>query len=56
MFKLESVSETEMRKILWNFQIETDHPIQGRKQFLILVNNKKRNCHQMDFAVSAYDS
>ena len=36
--------------ILWDFEIEANHPVTNRKQDLVLVD-KKRSCHRVDFAV-----
>ena len=47
MHNPESVLENETHKILWEFQIETDHLISARRPDLITVNKKKRtlpNC------------
>ena len=41
MCKPESVRENETHKILWDFEIQTDHPIPSRRQDLVLINKKK---------------
>ena len=51
MHKPESVIENEMHKILWDFEILTDHPIRARRPDQVLINKKKRTCHLMDFVV-----
>ena len=43
LHKLESILENETHKILWNFEIQTDHLISARRPDLVLVNNKKKN-------------
>ena len=42
-----------MYKILWEFQIQTDHIIQNRRPDLMLINKQKRTYHQGEIAVSA---
>ena len=50
----ESVQENDTYKILWDFDIQTDHLISARWQDLIIVINKKRGtCRIVDFAVPA---
>ena len=38
VLKPESVLENEGYKILWDLEIQMDHPIQGRRQYLVLIN------------------
>ena len=38
VYKLESILKNEMHKILWDFEIQTDHLILGRKPGLVLIN------------------
>ena len=38
----ESILENEMHKILWNFEIQTDHLISARRPDLVIVKNKKK--------------
>ena len=45
-----SVIENYTHKILWNFDIHTDHLISVRRLDLIIINNKKRICKIVDFA------
>ena len=55
----ESILENKMHKILWDFDIQTDHLIPARWPDLVIVNNndkkkkkeKKRTCRIADFAV-----
>ena len=49
-FVLENVSH----KLLWDFNIQTDHLILVRRPDLIIINKKKRICKIVDFAVPAY--
>ena len=37
--------------LLWDFDIQTDHLISARRPDLIIINNKKRTCKIVDFAV-----
>ena len=41
MLNQESVLKREPRKILWDFDIQTDHRIQVRKSDLVSINKKK---------------
>ena len=41
MHKPESVLENEAHKILWDFEIHTDHPLTARRPDLDLINKKK---------------
>ena len=43
----------EWSKILWDFEILTDHLILARRPDLVLINKKKRICLLMDFAILA---
>ena len=38
-----SVLENDTHKLLWDFNIETDHLISARKPDLMIINNKKEN-------------
>ena len=50
----ETVQEIYTRKLLWDFDIQTDHLILARRPDLIIINKKKKiNCKIMDFAVPA---
>ena len=42
-----------MHKLLWDFNIQTDHLIPTRRPDLIIINKKKRTCKIVDFAVPA---
>ena len=41
MHNLESILENETLKILWDFEIQTDHLILARRPHLAIVNRKK---------------
>ena len=47
------VLENDSYKLLWDFNIQTDHLIPARKPDLIIINKKKRICKIVDFAVPA---
>ena len=48
------VLENDFHKLLWDFNIQSDHLIQARRPDLIIINNKKkRTCKIVDFAVPA---
>ena len=47
------VLENNTHKLLWDFDIHTDHLISARRPDLIIINKKKRNCKIVDFAVPA---
>ena len=48
-----SVLENETHKILWDFQVQTDHQILAMRLDLVLIDKKKRTCHLVDLAVPA---
>ena len=47
----ESVLENETHKLLWNFEIQTDHLISAGQPDLVIVNKIKGTCRIVDFAV-----
>ena len=49
------VLENDSHKLLWDFNIQTNHLIPARRPDLIIINKKKkmRICKILDFAVSA---
>ena len=54
MHKPAPVLENDSHKLLWDFNIQTDHSIPARRPDLIIINNKKKRiCKIVDFAVSA---
>ena len=50
-----TVLENDTHKLLWDFDIQTDHLISARRQDLIIINKKKKKkiCKIVDFAVPA---
>ena len=52
----ESVLEKEMHKLLWDFEIQTDHLISTRRPDLVIINKKKKKKKRelTEFAVSAH--
>ena len=55
MYNPASVLENDTHKLLWDFDIHTDHLISARRPDLIIINKKekKRICKIVDFAVLA---
>ena len=54
MHKPAPVLENDTHKLLWDFNIQTDHLILARRPDLIIINKKKKRiCKIVDFAVSA---
>ena len=55
MHNLTSVLENETHKLLWDFDIQTDHIISARRPNLIIINKKKKKKKKIrkvvDFAV-----
>ena len=47
------VLENNTHKLLWNFDIHTDHLNSARRPDLIIINKKKRTCKIVDFAFPA---
>ena len=47
------VLENDMHKLLWDFNIQSDHLIPARRPDLIIINKKKKICKIVDFAVVA---
>ena len=47
----ESVLENETHKLLWDFEIQTDHLISARRPDLMVINKKERTCWIVDFTV-----
>ena len=47
------VLENDSHKLLWDFNIHTDHLIPARRPGLIIINKTKRICKIVDFAVPA---
>ena len=53
MHNLAPVLEKNTHKLLWDFDIHTNHLISARRPHLKIFNKKKRTCKIVDFAVSA---
>ena len=47
------VLENNSHQLLWDFSIQTDHLIPARRPDLIIINEKKRICKIVVFAVPA---
>ena len=48
------ILENDSHKLLWDFNIQTDHLIPARRPDLIIINKKKkRTCKIVDFSVPA---
>ena len=47
------VLENDSHKLLWDFNIQTDHLIPARRPDLIIINKTNRTCKIVDFAVPA---
>ena len=43
----EFVPENEMHKLLWDFEIQTDHLISARRPDLVIINTKKTELAEM---------
>ena len=47
------VLENDSHKLLWDFNIQTDHLIPARRPDLMIINKGKRICKIVDFAIPA---
>ena len=45
--------ENNTYKLLWDFDIDSDHLIPARRPDLIIINKKKRTCKIIDFVLPA---
>ena len=45
------VLENDTHKLLWDFNIQMDHLIPARRPDLIIINEKKKICKIVDFAI-----
>ena len=45
------VLKNDTYKLLWDFNIQTDHQITARRPDFIIINKKKKICKIVDFAV-----
>ena len=52
--KPEFFQENEAHKILWDLEIQTDHPIQAIRLDQMIINKMKRICHFVDFGHSSW--
>ena len=48
--KPEIVMENDKGKILWDFTVQTDHEIYGRRPDVIVLQKDKILCQKIDFA------
>ena len=47
----EKVEETDHAKILWDFNIQTDHVIEHRRPDVVVLDKHEKMCHLIDIAV-----
>ena len=47
----EKVEETDRVKILWDFNIQTDHVIEHRRPDVVVLDKHEKMCHLIDIAV-----
>ena len=47
------VLENDSHKLLWDFDVQTDHQNSARRPDLIIINKEKKICKIVDFAVPA---
>ena len=47
----EKVEETDHVKILWDFNIQTDHVIEHRRPDVVVLDKHEKMCHLIDIAV-----
>ena len=54
MQNLAPVLENDAHKLLWDFDVQTDHLISARRPDFIIINKKKRRISKIiDFAIPA---
>ena len=53
MHNPESGLEKEMHKLLWDFEIQTNHLVSARWPNLIIIKKNERTCRIVDFAIPA---
>ena len=53
MYNPAPVLENDSHKLLWDFNIQTDHQIPARRPDLLIINKRKGICKIVDFAVPA---
>ena len=49
MHNPESVPENETHKVVWDFDIQTDHQISARRPYLVIVNKKQKTYWIVEF-------
>ena len=49
--RAEAVCENESVKLLWDFNVYTDHVIEARRPDIVVVNKKEQTCQIIDIAV-----
>ena len=47
-----AVLENDTHKLLWNFDVQTDHLISDRRPDLIMINKKKREFEKLSTLLS----
>ena len=50
-YKPASAVENDRVKILWNFNIQTDHVIQNKRLDIVVLHKTERRCHFIDITV-----
>ena len=53
MYNPAPVLDNNTHKLLWDFDIYTDHLISARRPDLIIINEKKRTCKIVNFVAAA---
>ena len=51
----DTVTENDSCKLLWDFNVQTDHVIQARRPDVILIDKEINECKIIDFSIP-YDS
>ena len=51
MHNSQSMLDNKTQKILWDFDIKTDHLISARWPDLVSVNNKQKTCRIVQFGI-----
>ena len=47
----DTVTENDRCKLLWDFDVQTDHVIQARRPDVIVIDKEKKECKIIDFAM-----
>ena len=53
MYNPTLVLENDIHKLLWDFDIQTNHLILAKGPDFIIINKKRRTCKTVDLAVPA---